>query len=62
MAIAPTGEGLAFGDADGYVHLWSAQSDAKFCRFESELELPDIVVPPERIDWREDTLVSFSFR
>lgn len=55
MAITPTGEGLAFGDADGYVHLWSAQEDSKFCRFEGEVELPDTVEPPERINWREDT-------
>jgi PAB-dependent poly(A)-specific ribonuclease subunit 2 len=55
MAIAPTGEGLAFGDADGYVHLWSAQEDAKFARFEGEVELPDTVDAPERIDWRNDT-------
>ena len=55
MAIAPTGEGLAFGDADGYVHLWSSQDDAKFCRFEGEVELPDPVEPLPRIDWRDDT-------
>ena len=60
MAISPTGEGLAFGDADGYVHLWAAQEDAKFCRFEGEVELPDTVEPPERIDWREDTCVPLS--
>lgn len=57
MAIAPTGEGLAFGDADGYVHLWAAQEDAKFCRFEGEVELPDTVEAPERIDWRDDRCV-----
>ncbi|GAA5890653.1 hypothetical protein JCM5296_004329 [Sporobolomyces johnsonii] len=58
MAISPTGEGLAFGDADGFVHLWSArpeEGDAKFCRFEGEVELPDTVEPPERINWRDDT-------
>lgn len=55
MAIAPTGEGLAFGDADGYVHLWSSQDDAKFCRFEGEVELPDQPEPLARIDWRDDT-------
>ncbi|GJN87292.1 hypothetical protein Rhopal_000240-T1 [Rhodotorula paludigena] len=58
MAISPTGEGLAFGDAEGYVHLWSAQpeeGDAKFCRYEGEIELPDQPEPPKRIDWRDDT-------
>ncbi|BGO90283.1 hypothetical protein NBRC10512_004804 [Rhodotorula toruloides] len=58
MAVAPTGEGLAFGDADGYVHLWAArpeEGDAKFCRYEGEVELPDPVEPPERINWRDDT-------
>ncbi|GAA5954496.1 hypothetical protein JCM21900_005967 [Sporobolomyces salmonicolor] len=58
MAISPTGEGLAFGDAEGFVHLWSArpeEGDAKFCRFEGEVELPDTVEPPERINWRDDT-------
>ncbi|CEQ42977.1 SPOSA6832_04843, partial [Sporobolomyces salmonicolor] len=58
MAISPTGEGLAFGDAEGFVHLWYArpeEGDAKFCRFEGEIELPDTVEPPERINWRDDT-------
>lgn len=55
MAIAPTGEGLAFGDAEGYVHLWSSQEDAKFCRFEGEVEMPDTAAPLERIDWHDDT-------
>ena len=57
MAIAPTGEGLAFSDGDGYVHLWSAEEDAKFARFDGEVELPDEIVPPERIDWKNDTCV-----
>ncbi|GAA5974216.1 hypothetical protein JCM11641_003332 [Rhodosporidiobolus odoratus] len=58
MAISPTGEGLAFGDAEGFVHLWSArpeEGEAKFCRFEGEIEMPDPVEPPESITWREDT-------
>ncbi|GAA5924433.1 hypothetical protein JCM10213_004576 [Rhodosporidiobolus nylandii] len=58
MAISPTGEGLAFGDTEGYVHLWSArpeEGEAKFCRFEGEIEMPDPVDPPERITWRDDT-------
>ncbi|BGP54203.1 hypothetical protein JCM8202_001336 [Rhodotorula sphaerocarpa] len=58
MAISPTGEGLAFGDADGYVHLWAAQpeeGDAKFCRFEGEIEMPDPVEPPQRVAWHDDT-------
>lgn len=61
MAIAPTGEGLAFGDAEGYVHLWAAQEDAKFCRYEAEIELPDVVEPPEQIEWRDDTYVAHNF-
>ncbi|BGP38499.1 poly(A)-specific ribonuclease [Rhodotorula kratochvilovae] len=58
MAISPTGEGLAFGDAEGYVHLWSAQpaeGDAKFCRYDGEVELPDTAEAPERVNWRDDT-------
>ncbi|KAK4058405.1 poly(A)-specific ribonuclease [Microbotryomycetes sp. JL221] len=55
MAVAPTGEGLAFADADGCVHLWSSQSDAKFSRFEGEVELPDTAEPLDRVDWRDDT-------
>ncbi|GAA5943118.1 hypothetical protein JCM3775_000652 [Rhodotorula graminis] len=58
MAISPTGEGLAFGDAEGYLHLWSAQpaeGEAKFCRYDGDVELPDTVDLPERIDWRDDT-------
>jgi len=59
MAISPTGEGLAFGDTEGFVHLWSARpdddGDARFCRFEGDVELPDPQEPPERINWRDDT-------
>ena len=55
MAIAPTGEGLAFSDGDGYVHLWSAEEDAKFARFDGEVELPDETVLPEKIDWKDET-------
>jgi PAB-dependent poly(A)-specific ribonuclease subunit 2 len=58
MAVTPTGEGLAFGDAEGYVHLWSArpeEGEAQFCRFEGEVELPDTAEPIERINWRDDT-------
>ncbi|KAM0788388.1 hypothetical protein ACM66B_001526 [Microbotryomycetes sp. NB124-2] len=55
MAVAPTGEGLAFADAEGCVHLWGSQPDAKFSRFEGEVDLPDPSEPPERVDWRDDT-------
>lgn len=61
MAIAPTGEGLAFGDADGYVHLWSALEDAKFCRYDGEVEMPDTVALLLEIDWRDDTYAGLSF-
>ncbi|GAA6028111.1 hypothetical protein JCM8097_001876 [Rhodosporidiobolus ruineniae] len=58
MAISPTGEGLAFGDVEGYVHLWSArpeEGEAQFCRYEGEIEMPDPVEPVERINWKDDT-------
>ncbi|SCV74095.1 BQ2448_6527 [Microbotryum intermedium] len=56
MAVSPTGQGLALTDVEGYVHLWSAQNDSKFLRFEAEpIELPDVVDPPERIHWNEQT-------
>ncbi|GAA6005194.1 hypothetical protein JCM11491_002615 [Sporobolomyces phaffii] len=58
MAVTPTGEGLAFGDTEGLVHLWSArpdEGDARFCRFEGDVELPDPQESPERITWRDDT-------
>ncbi|GAA5946166.1 hypothetical protein JCM3765_000141 [Sporobolomyces pararoseus] len=58
MAISSTGEGLAFGDTEGIVHLWSArpdEGDARFCRFEGDVELPDPQEPPEQITWRDDT-------
>lgn len=55
MSIAPTGEGLAFGDMDSYVHVWSAQEDAKFSRFDGEVEMPDTVEPLVRLDWKDDT-------
>jgi PAB-dependent poly(A)-specific ribonuclease subunit 2 len=60
MAIAPTGEGLAFGDADGYVHLWSALEDAKFCRVDGALEMPDPIEPLPVIAWSDSTLVPCS--
>mgnify|MGYP001590630176 FL=1 len=55
LAIAPTGEGLAFGDSEGYVHLWAASEDAKFARFEGEVEMPDAADPLERINWTDAT-------
>ncbi|SCZ99141.1 BZ3500_MvSof-1268-A1-R1_Chr3-1g05835 [Microbotryum saponariae] len=56
MAVSPTGQGLALTDTEGYVHLWSAQNDSKFLRFETEqIELPDVVDPPERIHWNDQT-------
>ncbi|KAK4703268.1 PAB-dependent poly(A)-specific ribonuclease subunit 2, partial [Phenoliferia sp. Uapishka_3] len=55
MAVSPTGEGVAFADAEGLVSVWRAREDSKFCRFEGEVELPDTVEPVERISWSDTT-------
>jgi hypothetical protein len=57
MDVASTGEGLAFGDMDGFVHVWTTSEDAQFSRFTQETEMPDPIEPVKQVDWKRDTLV-----
>ena len=61
MAMAPTGEGLAFSDADGIVHLWNTAEygeEARYPRFVEPIELPDPPEPPRQVNWSSDTPLS----
>ena len=58
MAIAPTGEGLAFGDADGLLYLWSAAeygTQPKYTRFDQPIEMPEPPEPVKQVNWSSDT-------
>lgn len=61
MAMAPTGEGLAFSDADGLLHLWNTAEygeEARYPRFVEPIELPEPPEPPRQVNWSSDTPLS----
>lgn len=73
MALSPRGDYLAFGDADGQLHLWTAHEtgDSAPTRGDGNLDLPpfngydgvkpdwpDPVAPPPPIQWDETTPLS----
>lgn len=55
MTVSSTGESLAFGDYDGFLHIWGTSDDAKFSRFSREIELPDPIQVPPRVNWTPQT-------
>lgn len=61
MAMAPTGEGMAFSDADGLLHLWNTADygeSARYSRFVEPTELPEPPEPPRQVNWSSDTPLS----
>lgn len=57
-AMSPTGEGLAFTDADGILHLWSASQDGeepRFSRYDGPIDFPEPPEPLKRVNWTDDT-------
>lgn len=58
MTVAPTGQGLAFADADGIVDVWSAappDEEPVFARFSNPVEMPEPPEPPKHINWTPET-------
>lgn len=61
MTVAPTGQGLAFADADGIVDVWSAappDEEPVFARFKNPIDVPEPPEPPKHINWTPDTPLS----
>lgn len=62
MTIAPTGEGLAFADAEGLLHIWATPSPSEeephFARFDNPIEMPDTPEPVKPVNWTADTPLS----
>lgn len=61
MAMSPSADFLAFGEADGSVRLWASSNDASsFTSFTSKpIEMPDLPeTPPESINWTTETSLS----
>lgn len=62
MAMAPTGEGMAFTDADNLLHMWTSSADPtqepSFCRFAQALDVPEPPEPPKIVNWTEETPLS----
>jgi PAB-dependent poly(A)-specific ribonuclease subunit 2 len=66
MSISPTGEYLAFGDADGQLHLWTTKAASggedvalpPFNGYEGiKPEWVDASDPPPVVEWTETTYV-----
>ncbi len=70
MTLSPGGDYLAFGDADGQLHLWTAHNTSENARTNEDGSLvlppfngyegikpewPDPVDPPPPIAWEETT-------
>ncbi|CBQ69014.1 related to PAN2-component of Pab1p-stimulated poly(A) ribonuclease [Sporisorium reilianum SRZ2] len=62
LAISPSADFIAFGEADGSVRLWSSSSDTSNLRFNtfasSALEFPDMVEPTPFVNWSTETPLS----
>ncbi|EST08831.1 Exonuclease, RNase T/DNA polymerase III [Kalmanozyma brasiliensis GHG001] len=62
MAISPSADYIAFGEADGSVRLWSSSSDTSNLRFNtfasSSLEFPDMTDPAPFVNWSTETPLS----
>ena len=62
LALSPSADFLAFGDADGSVRLWSSSSDASSLRFNqfpaNPVEMPDPIEPPPFVNWTTETPLS----
>lgn len=69
MAISPVGDYLAFGDADGSVHVWTSEDTSEANRDQNgrlrlgpfngyegvKAEWPDEADPPPQIAWTNQT-------
>lgn len=55
IEIAPSGEALAFADAECKIHLWGSPSRIRFAELSNPVELPDVVVPARELDWSQET-------
>ncbi|KAN0062546.1 poly(A)-specific ribonuclease [Thecaphora frezii] len=62
LAISPSADYIAFGEADGSVRLWSSSADTSSIRFNPfsscPVELPDVVEPPQYVNWSTETPLS----
>lgn len=61
VAVAPTGQGLAFADAEGIVDIWTAAPPGEqpvYARFPNPVEIPEPPEPPKLISWTPETPLS----
>lgn len=61
MAMSSTGEGMAFTDADGSLHVWSsvaAPEVPRFSRSDIPIDLPQPPEPPRQVNWATHTPLS----
>ncbi|KAI9743044.1 MAG: poly(A)-specific ribonuclease [Claussenomyces sp. TS43310] len=58
IEIAPSGEALAFADAECKVHLWGSPSRIRFAELSQPVELADVEAPVPELDWSQDTPLS----
>ncbi|GAK66483.1 pab-dependent poly -specific ribonuclease subunit pan2 [Moesziomyces antarcticus] len=62
LAVSPSADYIAFGEADGSVRLWSSSSDTSNLRFNtfnsSALDFPDMAEPTPFVNWSTETPLS----
>ena len=60
--IASTGEGMAFGDAGGFIHQWVDREDMRVNMYSVETELPNLVnlTPNSQQHHLDDVSLSFA--
>lgn len=58
--LAPSGESLAFVDAEYTVQLWGSPDKVRFTDVATPVEWPDVPVPPPTVEWADDTFVYFA--